>query len=89
MQAARSLVADTAGTDVVLILPTIWLDRNGLHNAVLVAEKGEVIADGSSTVGPLTEVAGELFKEENSELKGAIVAYQDALNTAGVDAGYF
>lgn len=31
----------------------------------------------------------ELFKEENSELKGAIVAYQDALNTAGVDAGYF
>ena len=44
MQAAQDLVADTAGTDVVLILPTIWQDRNGLHNAVLVAENGAVIA---------------------------------------------
>ncbi|MGB3336801.1 MAG: NAD+ synthase [Devosia sp.] len=44
MQAAQDLAAETAGTDVVLILPTIWLDRNGLHNAVLVAEKGQIIA---------------------------------------------
>ena len=42
--AARALVADTKGTDVVLILPTIWLDVTGLHNAVLVAEHGDITA---------------------------------------------
>lgn len=41
---ARALVADTKGTDVVLILPTIWLDVTGLHNAVLVAEHGDITA---------------------------------------------
>jgi NAD+ synthase len=44
MQAARDLVADTAGTDVVLILPTVWREKTGLHNAVLVAENGAIIA---------------------------------------------
>ena len=44
MQAARDLAADTAGTDVVLVLPTIWWDKNGLYNAAIVAEKGEIIA---------------------------------------------
>nr|WP_233280777.1 NAD+ synthase [Devosia oryziradicis] len=44
MQAARDLVADTAGTDVVLILPTVWLEKTGLHNAVVVAEDGRIIA---------------------------------------------
>lgn len=44
MQAARDLVADTAGTDVVLVLPTVWLEKTGLHNAVLVAENGQIIA---------------------------------------------
>jgi len=44
ISAARELVADTRGTDVVLILPTIWLDVTGLHNAVLVAENGEITA---------------------------------------------
>jgi NAD+ synthase len=42
--AARTLCAETAGSDLVLILPTIWEDRSGLHNAVLVAERGEIIA---------------------------------------------
>ncbi|QYO77995.1 NAD+ synthase [Devosia salina] len=42
--AARALVADTVGCGVVLILPTIWLDVTGLHNAVLVAENGEITA---------------------------------------------
>jgi NAD+ synthase len=42
--AARDLVADTKGAGVVLILPTIWLDATGLHNAVLVAEHGEITA---------------------------------------------
>lgn len=44
MQAARDLAADTAGTGVVLILPTVWLEKTGLHNAVIVAENGEIIA---------------------------------------------
>ncbi|MET3926129.1 NAD+ synthase [Devosia sp. 2618] len=44
IQAARDLVADTAGTDVVLILPTIWREKTGLHNAVVVAENGKIIA---------------------------------------------
>jgi len=44
MTAAQALVADTAGTETVLILPTIWQDQTGLHNAVLVAEKGKIFA---------------------------------------------
>ncbi|MBU1305620.1 MAG: NAD+ synthase [Alphaproteobacteria bacterium] len=44
MQAAHDLVANTVGTDVVLVLPTLWTDRSGLRNAVIVAEKGEIIA---------------------------------------------
>nr|WP_314261229.1 NAD+ synthase [uncultured Devosia sp.] len=44
IQAARDLVADTRGIDTVLILPSIWLDKTGLHNAVVVAENGEIIA---------------------------------------------
>jgi NAD+ synthase len=41
---ANLLVAETAGTDVVLILPTVWRERTGLHNAVVVAENGKIIA---------------------------------------------
>lgn len=42
--AAEALVADTVGTGVTLILPTIWQENANLHNAVLVAENGEIIA---------------------------------------------
>ncbi|MBE7733608.1 NAD+ synthase [Devosia faecipullorum] len=42
--AARALVADTAQSEVALILPTIWQDGAKLHNAVLVAEKGDIKA---------------------------------------------
>ncbi len=44
MQATRDLVAGTAGTNVVLILPTVWFERANLYNAVIVAEKGEIVA---------------------------------------------
>ncbi|MHA6692159.1 NAD+ synthase [Devosia sp. A449] len=44
MQAARDLAADTAGTGVALVLPTVWLEKTGLHNAVLVAENGLITA---------------------------------------------
>ena len=37
-------MADTAGSDVVLVLPTVWLEKTGLHNAVVVAENGQIIA---------------------------------------------
>ena len=42
--AAKALVADTRGTDIALILPTIWREKTGLHNAVLIAEQGEITA---------------------------------------------
>ncbi|ODT72160.1 MAG: NAD+ synthase [Pelagibacterium sp. SCN 63-23] len=42
--AAKTLAAETAGRDVVLILPTIWQDQAGLHNAVLVAGQGDITA---------------------------------------------
>lgn len=44
VSAAQELVRATDRTDVVLILPTIWQDSTGLHNAVLVAENGEITA---------------------------------------------
>ncbi|MBJ7578058.1 NAD+ synthase [Devosia sp. MC532] len=41
---AKELVKATDRTDVVIILPTIWQDSLGLHNAVIVAENGEITA---------------------------------------------
>ena len=43
-KAAEQLVAATDRTEVVLVLPTIWQDSNGLHNAVIVAENGKICA---------------------------------------------
>src|SRR5690606_20818318 len=43
-KAAEHLVAATDRTEVVLVLPTIWQDSNGLHNAVIVAENGKICA---------------------------------------------
>jgi NAD+ synthase len=42
--AAHAMVAETGRTDLVIVLPSIWQDSNGLHNAVIVAERGAVIA---------------------------------------------
>ncbi|MDB5588362.1 MAG: synthase [Devosia sp.] len=42
--AAHELVAATAGLSVALILPTIWQDKTGLHNAVIVADNGVITA---------------------------------------------
>ncbi|WP_108395811.1 NAD+ synthase [Devosia submarina] len=44
MQAARDLAAQTAGTDLALILPSVWFEKACLYNAVLVAEGGEITA---------------------------------------------
>ena len=54
--AARALVAETKGTDVVLVLPTIWLDVTGLHNAVLIAENGDITAIRYKRELPNTDV---------------------------------
>jgi NAD+ synthase len=54
--AAHELAAATAGTNVSLVLPTIWLDRTGLHNAVLVAENGQVVATRLKRELPNTDV---------------------------------
>ena len=42
---------------------------------------GEVVADGSSTVGPLTTVAGELFAEEESDVNVSVA-------TSGTGGGF-
>ena len=42
---------------------------------------GEVVADGSSTVGPLTSAAGELFAEENSDVNVSVA-------TSGTGGGF-
>ncbi|MEQ1900138.1 MAG: NAD+ synthase [Devosia sp.] len=44
MAAAETLVRATKGTGVSLLLPTVWRDGDHLHNAVLLAEDGEVTA---------------------------------------------
>jgi NAD+ synthase len=45
MDAARALVAATKGTELGLVLPTAWREPDGtLRNAVLYAEKGEILA---------------------------------------------
>ena len=41
---AKKLAGETKGTGVSLILPTIWIGQAGLHNAVIVAEDGEIVA---------------------------------------------
>ncbi len=56
MEAAETLAAETAGTDVVLLLPSIWQDKAGLHNSVLVAEKGEITAIRHKRELPNTDV---------------------------------
>ena len=56
MQAARDLAAETAGTNVVLVLPTVWHDKNGLHNTAIVAENGEITATRFKRELPNTDI---------------------------------
>src|SRR5688500_75532 len=43
--------------------------------------RGEVAADGSSTVGPLTSAAGELFAEQNTNVNVSVA-------TSGTGGGF-
>ena len=54
--AAKALAAETAGSRVALVLPTIWLDEARLRNAVLVAENGEITAVRVKRELPNTDV---------------------------------
>ena len=54
--AAQELAAATAGSPVSLILPTIWQDKTGLHNAALVAENGHITAVRLKRELPNTDV---------------------------------
>lgn len=42
--AAKALVAQTKGNDLSVLIPTIWQDEAGLHNACILAERGQVVA---------------------------------------------
>ncbi len=44
MAAARELAAATRGTNVSLLLPTVWQEDGLLYNAVVLAEDGEIVA---------------------------------------------
>ncbi|NGP18741.1 NAD+ synthase [Devosia aurantiaca] len=56
VEAAQELARETDRSDVTLILPTIWQDSNGLHNAVIVAENGEIVAVRLKRELPNTDV---------------------------------
>ncbi|HEY9011430.1 MAG TPA: NAD+ synthase [Devosia sp.] len=44
MAAARELAAATKGTNVSVLLPTVWQDDRQLYNSVILCEDGEVVA---------------------------------------------
>jgi len=80
MNAALDLVAETAANDVVLVLPTIWQDKDRLYNAVLVAEKGEITATRIKHELPNTDV----FFEQRHFTAGAL---PDPVTIKGVSIG--
>lgn len=80
MQAARDLAADTAGTSIALILPTVWRDQTGLHNAVVVAENGEIIATRLKRELPNDDV----FYEKRYFVPGVL---QEPVTIKGVSIG--
>ncbi|WP_137151433.1 NAD+ synthase [Devosia sp. FKR38] len=80
IQAANDLVADTTGSDLVVILPTVWKDKSGLRNAVIVAENGAIIA----TRFKRELVNGDVFYEKRYFLAGAL---PDPVVIKGVPVG--
>ncbi len=80
MQAARDLVAQTAGTELALILPTIWFEKSCLFNAVLVAEKGEITATRYKRELPNADV----FYEKRYFTSGPLA---DPVTVKGVPVG--
>jgi NAD+ synthase len=44
MEAAQRLAEATKGTNVSVLLPSVWQDGSDLYNAVLLCERGEIVA---------------------------------------------
>jgi len=73
----RRIAAPVAVTASLTLLAACGGQSNGAEGDV----SGEVLADGSSTVAPLTTAAQELFREENSNVNVSVA-------TSGTGGGF-
>lgn len=80
IKAAKVLVAETAQSDVVLVLPTIWQEAGNLYNGVLVAERGEIKAVRYKRELPNSDV----FYEKRYFVEGPL---PQPVNIKGVSVG--
>jgi phosphate transport system substrate-binding protein len=77
----RTLSRAGLGTTLAVCLALTACGGNNEEAAATGEVSGEVLADGSSTVAPLTSAAGELFKEENSGVNVSV-------GTSGTGGGF-
>jgi NAD+ synthase len=74
MEAAQALIAETRHADFGLLLPTVWREADGtLRNAVLYAEKGEILATRFKHELPNADVFYEKRYFEPGPLPGPIM----------------
>lgn len=76
-RASSRFAAMGAGTLLLLLTACGGQDDSSSGDGL----SGEVISDGSSTVGPLTEAAGELFKEQEPDVNVSVA-------TSGTGGGF-
>ena len=76
-RASSRFAAMGAGTLLLLVTACGGQDDSSSGDGL----SGEVISDGSSTVGPLTEAAGELFKEQEPDVNVSVA-------TSGTGGGF-
>ena len=76
-RASSRFAAMGAGTLLLLVTACGGQDDSSSGDGL----SGEVISDGSSTVGPLTEAAGELFKEQAPDVNVSVA-------TSGTGGGF-
>ena len=74
MEAAHALVAETKNADFGILLPTVWREPDGtLRNAVIYAEKGEILATRFKHDLPNADVFYEKRYFEPGPLPGPIM----------------
>jgi NAD+ synthase len=74
MAAARALVAESKNADFGILLPTLWREADGtLRNAVIYAEKGEILATRFKRDLPNADVFYEKRYFEPGPLPGPIM----------------
>ncbi len=76
-RASSRFAAFGAGTLLLLVTACGGQDESSSGDGL----SGEVISDGSSTVGPLTEAAGELFREQEPDVNVSVA-------TSGTGGGF-